>query len=114
MEVRLSEDVVKFLAKQPRNVQQFAQKKILALEQGKLLGDFVFGLDNIDCKELKLKGLRFFYIHYRNQDFILSEDEFKHIIKVLAVARKNKKGEQQKIINSIKEKVKQTGMDIDE
>lgn len=56
-----------------------------------LLGDFVFIINNIECREIKIKGLRFFTIQYKEVSFVLENDEFKDIIKVIDYANKNKK-----------------------
>lgn len=74
------------------------------------MGDYVFGIGNIDCRKLKVKGLRFFTIQYREEQYVLNNDDFKEVIKIVDYARKNKKDEQQKIIDEIKQKLKQFGM----
>lgn len=82
------------------------------LEQNPTLGDYVFGINNVDCREIKIKGIRVFTIQYRNQIFINLEDSFFDTIKIMDIAKKNKRKEQQNIINDIKKRVKKFGMDI--
>ncbi len=112
VKILLSDKVNNFLEKSKTGLQQQFKKKISKLKENSNLGDYVFGVENIDCREIKVEGLRFFTIQYREQNFVLDEDEFKDIIKVIDFAKKNKSKEQQKIIDDIKNRVRKFGMNI--
>jgi len=110
--VLFSDKVVDFINDFNSGLKIQMKKKFSKLKENPKLGDFVFGIGNIDCREIKVEGLRFFTICYRNQNFVLDLDEFKDILKVVDLANKNKSKEQQKIIDDIKNKVKILGMNI--
>jgi hypothetical protein len=112
VKILLSEKVNSFLEKAKTGLQYQFKKKISKLKENSLLGDYIFGVENIDCREIKVEGLRFFTLQYREQNFVLDEDEFKDIIKIIDFAKKNKSKEQQNIIDDIKKRVKEFGMDI--
>ncbi|MCH8519243.1 MAG: hypothetical protein LAT82_00620 [Nanoarchaeota archaeon] len=82
------------------------------LELNSQLGDFVFAISNVECREIKIKGIRMFTVQYRNQIFISIDDTFYDTIKIINIARKNKSMEQQRIIDNIKKRIKSFGMDI--
>jgi mRNA-degrading endonuclease RelE of RelBE toxin-antitoxin system len=107
-----SEKAINFIEKSNSGLKSQIKKKFQKLKENNLVGDFLFGINNIDCREIKIEGLRFFTIQYRNQNFVLDVDEFKNVIKVLDYARKNKSKEQQIIINDIKERLKKFGLNI--
>ena len=92
------------------------KKEIIAyfkkLEVNSQLGDFVFAISNIECREIKIKGIRMFTVQYRNQIFISTDDTLYNTIKIIDIAKKNKTKEQQRIIDDIKRRVKSFGMNI--
>lgn len=112
IKILFSQKVVDFIELSNSDLKKQIKKKFKNLYENPLLGDYIFGIENIDCRGIKVKGLRFFTIQYRNQNFILNDSEFKNIVKIVDIARKNKSKEQQKIIDDIKKKVKSFGIDF--
>jgi len=110
--VLFSENVTEFIVSSKSGLRLQIKKKFERLKENSSLGDYVFGIENIDCREIKVEGLRFFTICYRNQSFVLDIDDFKDILKVVEFAKKNKLKEQQKIIDDIKARVRKFGMNI--
>lgn len=82
------------------------------LEENSQLGDFVFLISNVECREIKIKGIRMFTVQYKNQIFISTDDAFYNTIKIIDIAKKNKAKEQQQIIDDIKRRIKSFGMEI--
>ena len=112
VKVLISDDVVSFIEKSNSGLKNQIRKKFEKLRENPKLGDYVFGINNIDCREIKVEGLRFFTIQYNEQSFVLKEDEFKDLVKVIGFAKKNKAKEQQQIIDDIKRRIKSFGMDF--
>ena len=110
--ILFSEKISNFISGSNSGLKLQIKKKFTKLKENPKLGDFVFGIGNIDCREIKVEGLRFFTVCYRNQNFVLDLDEFKDILKVVDFANKNKSKEQQRIIDDIKNRVREFGMNI--
>ena len=112
VKILLSDNVVDFIENSKSGLKAQIKKKFDTLKENPKLGDYVFGINNIDCREIKVEGLRFFTIQYHETSFLYEEDEFFDIIKIIEYAKKNKEKEQQKIIDDIKKRVKSFGMYI--
>jgi|AntAceMinimDraft_17_1070374.scaffolds.fasta_scaffold119112_1 hypothetical protein len=73
-------------------------------------GDFIALIANIVIREKKLKTFRFYFIIQNNQKQIITKQELKElIIKFVALSKKNN---QQKVIDKLKEDLKQVGFRI--
>ena len=110
--VVVSKKVEEYILKSKSGLRNQIKKKFFALKENPRLGDYIFGLENIDCREIKVEGLRFFTVQYRDKSVVLDLDEFREVIKVVDVARKNKSKEQQMIIDQIKERISKFGMNL--
>jgi len=112
VKVLISSNIIKFLRKR-NNIKIKFEKQITKLKSGANIGaDNLYGVNNIMISEIKIAGVRFFFIKYHSLIYIETEDEFRDVIKFIDYAVKNKTGNQQDIIDIIKDKVKKYGMKI--
>jgi len=86
------------------------QKAINKLSDNPRQGDYVFGIDEFDVRELKIKGLRLFTAQYKNIVFVEVLEDFRKVVRVVDIARKNKNKQQQQTIDDIKKRLKTFGL----
>ena len=112
VEVLIDEKVKTLVNTKFKSQKKEIVSSISSLKENPKKGDFVFGISNVECRELKIKGIRIFTVQYKNILYVATDDTFKDSIKVVDIAKKNKSKEQQKIIDEIKERVKSFGMEL--
>lgn len=109
MKVVIDTKVIKLIKTKFRSDKDIILKSIKKLSTNPKLGDYVFGIDNFDVREIKIKGLRIFTAKYKNILYVELDDDFRNIIKVVDIARKNKNNQQQQTIDDIKNRLKTFG-----
>jgi hypothetical protein len=85
---------------------------IYSLKENPFKGDIISSIGHIILKEIKYKKFRFYFIHSAGLLKLINLDDLKNeLIKFIDMSDKSK--EQQKVINKIKNDLKNFNIDLD-